>query len=64
MLDCMKYPADCEDIFSIDNTDLDSGLGVKMLNKLVGLDDLDTIDKEAIAQVNYTRFKNFNLGGK
>lgn len=41
--------------------DLESGNGIKELNKLVGLEDQDKIDTEAIAQVNYKRMENIQL---
>ena len=47
--------------FELNNNDLESGNGIKELNKLVGLEDQDKIDTEAIAQVNYKRMENIQL---
>ena len=45
------------DAYIINNDDIKSGSAVKELNKLVGETDLDEIDTQAIAEVNYKRLE-------
>jgi len=47
--------------FELDNNDLASGTAIKQLNKLVGLEDQDKIDTEAIAAINYKRMENIKV---
>jgi len=45
------------DAYIINNDDIKSGSAVRELNKLVGETDLDEIDTQAIAEVNYKRLE-------